>query len=406
MSQSLPPQPDLDHLKQQARDLMAAGGASKLSDAQFKIARQYGFASWPKLKAEVQSRQEIGQLKASIDRNDLASVIRLMTANPDLHRAPLGYGKNGPLTWAAECRIPSGPPTPERLAIVRWMLENGSDVHQGGDGPLMRASLNGARIPMMELLVAHGGDVNALWNGSYPIVLAPCETLQAEALRWLLAHGADPNVASPLYGNPVAMLLGTYARDPDGKHACLDVLADAGCAFPDTPTVALHRGRRDLLEAHLRRDPGLLARRFSLVELFSPEVEAAGNDGIGATPLDGATLLHLAVETGDPEMARWLLERGADPNAHMGDDGPTPLFHTVIAFGAKTDTLTRLLLERGADPNRRATVRRSYPWLDSAEEQAVQEMRDVTPLDYARAYRDQGCVNAAAVTLLTERSAA
>jgi hypothetical protein len=31
----------------------------------------------------------------------------MMTANPTLHRAPLGYGRNGPLTWVAECRGPS-----------------------------------------------------------------------------------------------------------------------------------------------------------------------------------------------------------------------------------------------------------------------------------------------------------
>ena len=38
-------------------------------------------------------------------------------------------------------------------ARMKWMIENGSDVHRGGDGPLMRAALKGNRIPMMELLV-------------------------------------------------------------------------------------------------------------------------------------------------------------------------------------------------------------------------------------------------------------
>ena len=51
------------------------------------------------------------------------------------------------------------------------MIENGSDVHQGGDGPLMRAALNDSRIPMMELLVSHGADVNARWHGHFPIIL-------------------------------------------------------------------------------------------------------------------------------------------------------------------------------------------------------------------------------------------
>ena len=76
------------------------------------------------------------------------------------------------------------------------MIENGSDVHQGGDGPLMRAALADMRIPMMELLVAHGADVNALWGGNYPIICAPCETLAPRALKWLLEHGADPQVAA------------------------------------------------------------------------------------------------------------------------------------------------------------------------------------------------------------------
>ena len=116
-----------------------------------------------------------------------------MTRNPSLHRAPLGYGKDGPLTWVAECRVPRESPSPARLAMATWMLEHGSDVHQGGDGPLMRAALNAYRIPMMELLVSHGADVNALWHGYFPIIFAPCESLDPGALKWLLDHGANPN---------------------------------------------------------------------------------------------------------------------------------------------------------------------------------------------------------------------
>jgi hypothetical protein len=105
---SLPEQPNLRHLKAQAKDLFKAGEAASLTDAQFKIARLYGFASWSKLKAHLDSLAEIGQLKLAIEDEDLARVKALMTRNPALHRAPLGYGKNGPLTWVAECRIPCG----------------------------------------------------------------------------------------------------------------------------------------------------------------------------------------------------------------------------------------------------------------------------------------------------------
>jgi hypothetical protein len=139
---------------------------------------------------------EVGELKQAIDTNNLEQVKALMGRNPELHRAPLGYGKNGPLTWVAECRVPWEPPTEARLAMARWMIENGSDIHQGGDGPLMRAALVGYRVPMMELLLSFGADVNAEWAGRFPILFAPCETVEPIPLQWLLDHGADPNCSS------------------------------------------------------------------------------------------------------------------------------------------------------------------------------------------------------------------
>ena len=51
----LPDQPNLRHLKDQAKDLLKTGAATSITDAQFKIARLYGFASWPKLKAHVEA---------------------------------------------------------------------------------------------------------------------------------------------------------------------------------------------------------------------------------------------------------------------------------------------------------------------------------------------------------------
>src|SRR5262249_43240306 len=266
----LPERPHLRHLKDQAKDLLRAGQAASLANAQFQLARQYGFASWPKLKAHVESLQTVGQLKQAIDSNDLERVKQMMTRNPELHRAPLGYGKNGPLTWVAECRVPREAPGEARLAMARWMIENGSDVHQGGDGPLMRAALSDTRIPMMELLVAHGANVNALWNGSYPIICAPCETLAPRALKWLLDHGADPRVVSEDYGGPLENLLCTYSRNARGKNACLEVLAGAGFDLPDTPALAFHRGRIDLLAAHLKRDPALLEPPFPPASTFPP----------------------------------------------------------------------------------------------------------------------------------------
>lgn len=69
---------------------------------------------------------------------------------------------------------------------------------------------------MMELLVDHGGDVNAEWNGDYPILFAPCESVDPVAMRWLLDQGADPNVPKP--GRRVTALdylIGSYVRSPE-----------------------------------------------------------------------------------------------------------------------------------------------------------------------------------------------
>ena len=59
MSRDLPPRPDLEHLKKQAkallRELRRRDANASLADALHALARDYGFASWPKLKAHVES---------------------------------------------------------------------------------------------------------------------------------------------------------------------------------------------------------------------------------------------------------------------------------------------------------------------------------------------------------------
>src|SRR5258706_8530226 len=234
----LPARPNLRHLKDQAKDLLETGAAASIADAQFKVARLYGFSSWPKLKAHVDSFAAVDQLKQAIDTNDIDRVTTMMTRNPTLHSAPLGYANDGPLTWVAECRVPWESPSPARLAMAEWMLAQGSDVHQGGDGPLVRAALNGYRIPMMELVVSHGADVNALWHGHFPIIFAPCESLDPAALAWLLDHGANPNCrdhgytmgSHPYPGTALDYLVASYARSPQRLSTCIDILLDAAGA--------------------------------------------------------------------------------------------------------------------------------------------------------------------------------
>lgn len=393
VSRPLPDRPNLRHLKDQAKDLLKAGGAVSVTEAQFKIARLYGFASWPKLKAHVDSLEGIGQLKQAIDTNDVERVRTLMTRNPALHRAPLGYGKNGPLTWVAECRVPWEPPSPKRLAMAEWMIDHGSDVHQGGDGPLMRAALFGHRIPMMELLVSRGADVNAEWSGYFPIIFAPCETVEPGALQWLLEHGANPNCAKlerKYPGTALDYVIATYARSAQ-LRACIDILHDAGgvTKYNIPPVLDLLRGRLDLLAEHLDADPALVNRRF-------PELDF-GTTAYRRLRLRGATLLHVAAEYGNAEAATLLLDRGADINARatVDDSGvgrQTPIFHAVTQFYDWGLPVAQLLVERGADLSLRVKLPGHY--------ERPGEVVECTPLGYAMLFPGH---ESKSVTLLRER---
>ena len=372
----LPANPDLRHLKDQAKDLLRAGGAKSLAAAQLQVARRYGFPSWPKLKAHVDSLHEIGELKAAIDTNDFTRVKSLMTRNPALHHAPLGYNKNGPLTWVAECRVPWEPPSASRLAIARWMIENGSDIHQGGDGPLMRAALVDIRIPMMELLLSYGADVNAEWNGDYPIIFAPCETVQPVPLQWLLNRGANPNCARPgrkYPDNALDFLIGSYSRTPRLAE-CIEVLLAAGTTSRRRIPVILDllRNRLDLFSEQLHGDPALIDRRF-------PELDF-GSTAARRLTLQGVTLLHIAAEYGNLEAASLLLDRGADVNARAeidasGVGGQTPIFHAATQFHDYGLPVVNLLLRKGADLAIRAKLPGHYERPD--------EFVECTPLEYA-----------------------
>ena len=95
MSRDLPVQPNLDHLKKQAKELLHAlrqqDPNAALADAQLALAREYGFASWPKLKAHVDAaaigrvmpNPFVGQWTADLSRSRLHPLNHLHAASLD-----------------------------------------------------------------------------------------------------------------------------------------------------------------------------------------------------------------------------------------------------------------------------------------------------------------------------------
>ena len=107
-----PEHPNLRHLKDFTgpSDLLKADQAESLAKAQLQISAPLRLCQLAPAPRSMWSHwKKLGKLKHAIDTNDLGEVQRLMTRNPALHRAPLGYGKDGPLTWVAGVpRLPAG----------------------------------------------------------------------------------------------------------------------------------------------------------------------------------------------------------------------------------------------------------------------------------------------------------
>jgi hypothetical protein len=66
MSRHLPTRPNLEHLRKQGKDLLErmrhADPSIQLADAQHALAMDYGFASWPRLRAHIEHLSEVRQV--------------------------------------------------------------------------------------------------------------------------------------------------------------------------------------------------------------------------------------------------------------------------------------------------------------------------------------------------------
>jgi ankyrin repeat protein len=411
-----PVRPNLDQLRHQAKDLLHSirrGDAAalvefrkhhsnlvepavaKLADAQLALARSYGLPSWPRLVTAC-------RMTDAIWRGDVEAVRELVSKKPELlHQAARGVPDSNwgpPMSYAANVG---------QDAIIQMLRQMGAnDVQHAFERACLQGKIESAR--QLNAMGARPTQRGLMWT---------CETLNAEGMAFLLGLGADVADENRDRMAPIGLLLQTYCRNPPGKHACLQIVEAQGTKLPDTPTMAFHRGHLDLLENHLRRDPHLVRRTFCHEEIYPPEMgcHADHSYALHGTPLDGTTLLHMCVDFDEIEIARWLIEHGADVNARADIDadgfgGHTPLFGCVVSqsymCGRQRDAaLARLLLDGGADPNARASIRKQLRFVP---DESVHEYRDVTPLGWGRLFHGPGTpghtwVSKEAMQLIAER---
>jgi ankyrin repeat protein len=268
--------------------------------------------------------------------------------------------------WAAICAV-------GHLPLAEVLLDAGANPT---DGVSVHIAGGGGNIAALELLDRYHVDVNGIPGGVPPLVYMMTWGTNPAGPRWLLEHGADPNLPwgadaeSPLHVAArrwdVAMvdLLLHHGADPRRRRAdgstphtlaelhgnrtvaerlltlgALDELSPierfvAACARGDRAAATTMLAAQPSLRADLRPEHHLLLHRPA-ESGNAPVLEAMLACGFhpDARDRDNVTPLHRAAMGGHPEATRVLLAYGADVNARDGMFAAPPLVWAVEGRG-------------------------------------------------------------------------
>jgi ankyrin repeat protein len=308
-AKQLPPRPNLDQLKRQAKELLQSGKAPTLHDAQTMIAREYGFRSWNAL------REHVEELTLEFD----AALREFLEAATDGRRDRA-----------------------ERILVLHPKIAT-ANLHTAlvlGDADALSARLE--RDP--SLATKSGGPRG--WEPIHYVCytsMAHDSPLRATGLaaiaRRLMSLGADPNTRFPWQHHNVRRPVLWGASRVAQSLPLVAALLDAGADPNDGVTLPLAASAGDI--------PVLEALR----------AHGANVDQAWAT--DGAASLYAILNwSRTPEGVMWLLEHGADPNAVFAENGETPLHVVARAWDVP---LAEAMAAKGADIERkRADGRTPY----------------------------------------------
>jgi ankyrin repeat protein len=418
-TRKLPERPDLGQLKRQAKELLdayrsgdneAAAEVNRfyrdaepstfaLHDAQFVIARSYGYGSWPKLKAFVDG-VTVKRLVEAVRANNAAEVSAILNVRPELvNTVEASNYEFTALHYAVFARMPE---------MTRLLMRHGADPHAGisphneattartiaaergydeiaeiirEEEARREAGRPAAEDVPAELMQALGGAdeegvigfvdrlpelVRFEMPGSRRTLLHLASALLMPRLaRVLLDRGAAVNAKTSDGATPLDVL-GLFCDSSErasGAAAVAKLLLDRGAAR--TLRAAVILGDTEALRAGLsgsarhtpEDDQGWLLRlavdydRLDILKLLldsglDPDARARV-EGVDEVTFTWGMPLYQCARYGKHAMAEILLERGADPNAQVYASG-TPLSE---AYGQRDDEMVALLERYGGKSN-------------------------------------------------------
>jgi ankyrin repeat protein len=382
---SLPDAPSLEWLRKQAKhrltELRKTNRGAQLSDAQFALAKQYGFSSWRALKAHVDSLTIDGQLFEAAHKGDVNKLSALLDEHPDKL-----YARNKPYEHTLlHLAAHNG-----QLNAVDFLLKRGIDPNtreKGDNTYAMHWAAAAGHLDVVRRLADAGGDVigegddHALGMIGWATGWDGCDDATHRAIAdFLVSRGARHHIYSAMSIGDEREVRRIVAADPTQLERRQSHNEDFRRPLHFAVYQNLQRMVQLLLE--LGADPlgtdatGHTAVAYAMTpEIARPVVEAM-RDRIGPTTLNSVAagdwasaerllrqnpdataregVLHLMAKSGNIAAVKWLLDHGADPNARWSHWGDllTPLHLAVLGNHLE---VTRALLAAGADPTIRDT---------------------------------------------------
>jgi len=268
--------------------------------------------------------------------------------------------------WGAVCGV-------AHLPLAELLLEAGANPT---DGVTAHIAGGGGNLAALELLHRFNLDANGIPGGVPPLVHMMLWATNPAGPRWLLEHGADPNlpwgpdgeaplhVAARRWDVPMVDVLIRHGADPmrrrsdgyaprtlaelHGNHDIATALAEYGATDElsalERFVAACARADRTTASAMLSAAPSLRSQLQPAHHLMMQRPAEAGQAAVLETMLacgfdpnvtdkDGVTALHRAAMAGYPDAVRVLLGGGANLNALDGMFAATPLIWAVEGRG-------------------------------------------------------------------------